>query len=179
MDWEEFHKVTRCEHPNRKPVRYVKSNGAVSVRLQCQRCGNGGSDVARNGYRVDDLPPFDKSLGDRWDAWRNALGGIARREMDETRQATRQAASDDWWVKYAAYLKTPHWAALRRRVIARDNFQCQSCARRITDADAQVHHLSYATFSLVGWSLPAECQALCRDCHDRITVASDRKRAAA
>ncbi len=172
MNWDEFYKVTRCEHAERKPVRFVKSNGAVSVRLQCQKCGSGGTDVAKNGYRVDDLPPFDKSLADRWDAWRNELGDIVRREMDEA----RQAASDDWWARYATYLKTPHWAALRRRVIARDSFQCQACGRRITDADAHVHHLSYATFNLVGWSLPAECQALCRDCHDKITVAADRKR---
>jgi 5-methylcytosine-specific restriction endonuclease McrA len=60
---------------------------------------------------------------------------------------------------------------VRRRVIARDSFACQLCGRRVEVNTAHVHHLSYDTYNLIGYSLPAECVTLCRSCHDRIESA--------
>ncbi len=168
MTWEELKTATRCEHAQRKPVRFTKSNGAVSVRLQCQSCGHSGSDVPKNGYRVEDLSPFDTTLEERWRTWCDELRQRAYTDEVAIKQAAQEAESTAWWRAYNAYLKTPHWQAVRRKVIQRDAFTCQLCFRRIAEADAHAHHLSYATYNLIGQSLPAECVALCRSCHEKI-----------
>ena len=171
MTWEELKEATRCQHVTRQPVRYIKSNGAVSVRLQCQQCGHSGQDAPKNGYRVEDLPAFDASLEERWRTWCENLRQQTFTEQEAYRQATQQAENDAWWRAYNAYLKSPHWQMVRRRVIQRDGFMCQLCFRRVTEADAHAHHLSYDTYNLIGQSLPAECVALCRTCHEKIEAA--------
>ncbi len=171
MTWEELKAATRCEHAQRKPVRFIKSNGVVSVRLQCQRCGYSGSDVPKNGYRVEDLPLLDTALEERWRNWCEDLRQRTFTEQEAQRQAAQDAKNAEWWRAYNAYLKTSHWQAVRRKVIQRDGFTCQLCFRRVTETDAHVHHLSYDTYNLIGMSLPAECVALCRSCHARIEAA--------
>lgn len=171
MTWEELKVATKCVHEKRTPVRFVKSNGVISVRLQCQHCGYSGSDVPKNGYRVEDLPLFDPTLGERWDTWCDDLRKRTYTEQEALRQAAQQAAAVAWWKGYNVYLKSAHWQAVRRKVIQRDGFVCQLCFKRVTEADAHAHHLSYATYDLVGMSLPAECVALCRSCHERIEAA--------
>ena len=174
MTWEELKEATKCEHSTRIPVRFVKSNGVVSVRLQCQSCGYSGSDVPKSGYRVEDLPLFDSALEERWRKWCDELRQRAYTDEVAIKQAAQEAENTAWWRAYNAYLKTPHWQAVRRKVIQRDGFTCQLCFRRVTDADAHVHHFhkdSYYTYNLIGQSLPAECTTLCRECHERIESA--------
>ncbi len=175
--WKEYSQRTTCEHTETEPTTATKSNGAKCVYLQCRTCGEKVREVPKNGYDVQSLPEFDAEFRDRVRQRNSDLREQMRLDAQAELDQQRADESAAWWLRYTAYLKTPHWAALRRRVIARDNFQCQGCGRRIGDAEAEVHHLSYATFNLVGWSLPGECQALCRTCHDSITVASRRNQA--
>lgn len=156
--------MTTCAHTHRIPVRFVDGSGRAGVRLQCQRCGNTGGNVKQNGYNVDKLPPFDQSLVDRWYEYcRSTREAIYQDEQNRRRDA--------WFARYSEYLKSEHWKSVRRRVIARDSFACQLCGRRVEVNTAHVHHLSYDTYNLIGYSLPAECVTLCRSCHDRIESA--------
>ena len=65
-------------------------------------------------------------------------------------------------IEYQAYLQSPKWLALRNRVIARAENQCEGCGRWPA---VDVHHLTYAH---VGQEFLWELRAVCRDCHDRL-----------
>ena len=62
-------------------------------------------------------------------------------------------------VKYEAYLQSPRWAGIRRRVKERDGWTCQFCG---TDEHLEVHHVHYRT---VGSENGHELVTLCRLCH--------------
>jgi hypothetical protein len=61
--------------------------------------------------------------------------------------------------EYAAYLRTPHWRAIRQWALQRAGGACERCGVPADD----VHHLTYAH---VGAELPADLAALCRPCHE-------------
>ena len=149
-----------CEHKSTRPTRATKSNGVVCVYLQCQRCGERvGNEQPKRNYDVARLPVFDEALRDRM----RRQDSDARRAAWEQEQADRSA---HWRRRYDDYLRSEHWRQLRRRVIARDSFQCQNCFCRVTDGSAHVHHLSYEGFNTVGHSFAFECVTLCRACHE-------------
>jgi 5-methylcytosine-specific restriction endonuclease McrA len=64
-----------------------------------------------------------------------------------------------WWRWYNSYLKSDDWAAKRKSILKRDNYQCQACGSR---RNLQVHHKSYKH---VGHELNEELTVLCRPCH--------------
>jgi len=66
---------------------------------------------------------------------------------------------------YQAYLRTPLWQKIRRRVFARDNGRCRSCGRRAT----QVHHESYDRDTMTGRTLE-RLYALCGRCHEAVSL---------
>jgi len=175
-DIERVKLLTTCDHVMRIPVRFIDSAGRPGVRLQCQRCGQTGGNVKQNGYDVTRLPAFDQSLVDQWEAYRKSMWDAYQQNCQAQRDDEQAAKRAAWFDKYNVYLKSSHWQGVRRRVIARDGFLCQLCARKIDDRTAQVHHLSYDTYNLIGKSLPHECVALCYSCHQEIETA---KRAAA
>jgi hypothetical protein len=61
---------------------------------------------------------------------------------------------------YAAYLWSPLWLEIRRRVFERARKRCEDCGRRAS----QVHHLVYTLQNLSGESLEG-LLALCDACH--------------
>lgn len=62
---------------------------------------------------------------------------------------------------YAAYLRSPHWQALRRQALdlARRRCPCGACT------GLQVHHLTYAR---LGAERLGDLAVLCRGCHRRV-----------
>lgn len=62
--------------------------------------------------------------------------------------------------RYKAYLRSPEWKALRRRVFARDDRKCQRCGTR---KRLVAHHLTYVRF---GHERLADLLTLCSGCHD-------------
>lgn len=60
--------------------------------------------------------------------------------------------------KYAAYLCSPEWGQLRRRVIFRDSI----CKRCRVNPSAHAHHLTYARKYHEDL---ADLQGVCEDCH--------------
>lgn len=174
MSDDEAHRYAwQCDHAVKKPVVFYDALDRQHIRNQCQRCGNYGESIPKNGYDVERLPRVNEELAA---AWRQREIEI-RNLRDQLRKQQQDEQADAWWAAYDTYLKSPHWAALRRKVIARDGFECQLCFRRVTVETAHVHHTtkaSYETFNLVGRSLPAECVTLCRDCHERIEAAKEK-----
>lgn len=160
--WEQYIKETECKHVSTRPTRAVKSNGVSCVYLQCQQCGEKVREVAKRDYDVDRLPAFDEALRERVRSRNNAR----REEMKQQAQQERDEASISWRRNYSVYLNSDHWQQLRRKVIARDHFQCQNCFTRVTDSSAHVHHMSYDGFNRVGHSFAFECVTLCRKCHE-------------
>jgi len=168
---DEAKALTHCDHTERKAVRFVDSSGRIGVRLQCQRCGSSGGNVKANGYNVDRLPTFNQALVDRWETYRRQVWEKQNDDRAAAYQAKQEQERQQFFAEYAIYLQSPHWESVRRRTIARDQFTCQLCQRRVEVNTAHVHHLSYATYNQVGQSLPAECVTLCRSCHERIETA--------
>ena len=69
--------------------------------------------------------------------------------------------------KYAAYLRSPEWKALRDSTIARDGGRCRVCN---AGNDLVAHHRTYARAMA---EAPDDLTTLCRRCHD--AVHKDRK----
>lgn len=67
-------------------------------------------------------------------------------------------------MKYRDYLKTRQWKRIRRQILKRDNWICQSCGAKATE----VHHLSYEPPVLRGERLE-ELMSVCRDCHEAVS----------
>jgi len=61
--------------------------------------------------------------------------------------------------RYREYLKTEHWATMRRLSLQRANYACQVCSGLTL---LQVHHRTYAR---VGEELLSDLVVLCEDCH--------------
>ena len=66
-------------------------------------------------------------------------------------------------IEKRAYLLTPEWQALRKAVLKRDIYTCQSCGTY--DVPLEVHHLHYRTFKAENLS---DLVSLCRDCHQAV-----------
>lgn len=59
------------------------------------------------------------------------------------------------------YLRSPHWLALRERMLKRAGGFCQRCRER--RAPLEVHHLTYRN---VGQERESELKVLCHECHE-------------
>lgn len=153
--------VLSCDCSNKAPRIYTKSNGVEVVVLQCLECGRYIREVRKADYDLLKVPVFDYDLRDRVVAERNRYWN----EVHQQKRAESDAKESEWWRGYNRYLSTAHWKQVRRRVLVRDNFQCQSCFCTVTDFSAHVHHLSYDGYKNTGKSYAFECVTLCRKCH--------------
>jgi hypothetical protein len=61
----------------------------------------------------------------------------------------------------AEYLRSPHWLALRERMLKRAGGFCQRCRER--RHPLEVHHLTYRN---VGQERESELKVLCHECHE-------------
>ena len=61
---------------------------------------------------------------------------------------------------YKEYLKSPKWNKKRYKVFERDNFKCQKCGKRGT----QAHHLNYKN---IGNEKLDDLITLCNKCHKK------------
>jgi len=163
--WVEYAKLTFCDHAETRPTKAIKSNNTVCVYIQCAKCGLKLKEAPKKEYDVESLPPFDAALRDKTIADKEAL--LQQMQQERQEQAAREAAEnvDPYRKRYDDYLQSEHWRTLRRKVIARDHFQCQNCFCRVTEGSAHVHHVSYDGLRNVGHSFAFECVTLCRTCH--------------
>jgi 5-methylcytosine-specific restriction endonuclease McrA len=99
-----------------------------------------------------------------WDD-RTFDGGSSR----QFRRSPQQARAD----YYHVYLGTPQWQCRRREVIERGRFRCARCGKQ---RRLQVHHKSYMFPGQVGDESPEQLEALCVDCHERVTAEERNRR---
>lgn len=96
----------------------------------------------------------------------NAIVTRARTDM-----LARHAALLDWeqdvyvphkqpFVYYDEYLASPHWQALRVKMLERAGYKCEAC--QDTDSVLHVHHLIYER---LGCELEEDLIVLCELCH--------------
>ena len=163
--WERM-KEHECAHPHVRPTKAQKSNGVVCVYLQCCDCGEKTKEARKTEYETDRLPWFDENFRERQRKRNAAIVEKLRKQWQDEQQAELENRNGAWWAAYNEYLRTSHWAQVRRRVLVRDGFRCQNCFAKVTDATAHAHHLSYTGYNRLGKSFVFECVTLCRDCHN-------------
>ena len=61
-----------------------------------------------------------------------------------------------------AYINSSQWNTLRKHILKRDNYTCQSC--RSQGIPLEVHHISYSNFMQ---EKDTDLISLCRECHER------------
>lgn len=151
-----------CAHEEQATVARTYGNGASAAWLQCVACG-GGIRAVKTSIPLAELPPWSGELQERF---RSA----AREEIERRQNAVameREARGADWWARYDAYLLTPRWQELRRRVLARSRGLCEAFMDGCNRTATEVHHLTY---DHVGDEPIFDLAAVCHRCHDRITV---------
>ena len=139
-----------CMHPRVKLVWVPTGESQKQLRYQCFDCGclNGKAIAHSKAKPNTELVDFEAL--DRY-----------HREYQERYDQFRQ----DRKTRYAEYLDSDQWRALRERVFRRAGGTCEGCGLHPA---TQVHHLTYAhIFS----EFLFELVAVCDDCH-RLTHAS-------
>lgn len=156
--------IIECQHERKHAVRRVDGSGVLKVYEQCPDCGHSFGQRKKADYRVETLPWWDDSI-------------IAQREKEraayyESLNAERETRileeREDFNRAYAAYLRTPEWARVKRRALVRDHFRCQHCFAEVNETTSQAHHIlpyGYDTFRKYGYSLTFEVVTLCLRCH--------------
>ena len=149
--------MEECLHPNQSPRLFTKSNGATSVRFQCEDCGAGLQEKSKSGFNIAELKPFDfdkRRLADE------ARFARYRSDADERKERERQ----EFFAAYNEYLITDHWESVRQIVLRRDPV-CQVC---FIKGSHQAHHLTYESFKAYGVSFAVECVGVCKPCHEKL-----------
>lgn len=163
--WEQIEQEFKCNHRMATPVRYVKSNGAVCVRIQCMMCGESQGEKRKADYDINSLQDWNEKVRER----RRTQRSKRRQELYEQERKRiaeeRQEESAEWWSNYTAYLRSPEWHRVRQAVLQRDNHTCQACLR---NKATHAHHLSYSLYNQLGRSAAFELVAICRTCHEAI-----------
>lgn len=151
-----------CQHVRQTPKVFTKSNGAVSVRLQCDDCGIGLQEKPKIGFKLSTLKPFDFELRRRWEEEQRLEWDRTRDEREQELKKEEQRRRDEWFAAYNQHLVSEHWQRIRAEVLHRDHW-CQVCFRNPPE---QAHHVSYESLKRFGMSFAVECVGVCTVCHN-------------
>lgn len=164
----EIETLASCRHPELSvPRRRITKTKATQWRTQCLVCGSAvGQAVAAAKLPMASFgKDFDEKIAERQieAAWERQRRWEAAHPAPvyETREERRQ--------RYAEYLRTPGWRALRERVMKRDAWTCKACGMaRATE----VHHKTYDHVDLnaPGTEPLFDLEAICEGCHRTLTA---------
>lgn len=170
---------TCCDSENYARVKFVTNGGTITVREQCQSCGNVKSN-AIGGYDKEareKLPVLNATLREKRGADYSAMYiefyRIINEKRDKLRKSRRDQIKDNWFKDYNRYLNSSEWRAKREKVLKRDNYHCQCC---LNSYATQVHHKSYEFEDLTGEVPAFDLISVCGPCHDRIEKMKQEKR---
>lgn len=158
-----------CLHENSIATRRKQTNGVIIAFLQCQVCG-GGRSIKKDGVNMDTLPEYDPAISERY---RMELMQKWEREARESQgdwELKKLQQREEWFEEYNIYLQSDHWRRVRRLVLNRDPL-CQRC---LVNPSQQAHHISYKTYTALGFSFAHECVGVCCECHDLIAPEGNR-----
>lgn len=145
-----------CQHEVSELRERPTASGTSQWARQCVACGaRVGNWVKRP---VKDVPAWDTAAEE---------AAIARRPNTlPDAVAERAERSAAWWRVYSAFISSPEWKAMRRRVLARANGRCEAC---LVNQAEQVHHTAYPKGELTAKALETqplwELRAICYPCH--------------
>jgi 5-methylcytosine-specific restriction endonuclease McrA len=95
--------------------------------------------------------------------YREADKRVRDQERDQERQADSKRLAGLRAMRYADYLRSPHWQQMKATALKRSRYRCQLCgANQWVTLD--VHH---STYERRGHELPADLIVLCRQCHTK------------
>jgi 5-methylcytosine-specific restriction endonuclease McrA len=163
-----------CQHNRTETRRLINSAGAPMFKLQCLDCGAGvGEWIAKNKIRnFGGVLHWDRELQQAGERAREAAFQSRRRRAVED----QENRTSEWWLKYAAYLRSPEWAYKSKLVLQRDKYECQARYIGCSGRANQAHHLTYKhafnepLFDLV---------SVCERCHQKITEMDKEQRVGA
>lgn len=146
----------KCEHEY-FPVRFVLSNGAIQVRMLCNKCWSITPKSEPHAQFNMDLLPCKKM-----ESYREFIDSRYAAENEKVKEFTDALCikADEFNKKeYHAYLGSDMWRKKRDEVMKRDNYTCQICGIQAQN----VHHLSYIHR---GSEYMFELVSLCVKCHE-------------
>lgn len=160
--------LLQCEHRDTQPVLRMVAGGRQMVWEQCQFCGKGIQALKKSDFNCATLPLWDVELVQHRDATLREYYDQRAADFRADAEEQREAAQAEFAEKYAAYLRSPEWARVKRRALVRDNFRCQHCFKEVNESTSNAHHVlpyGYETFRAYGYSLTYEVVTLCIRCH--------------
>jgi hypothetical protein len=158
---EEIARRLPCQHPRAAPCKKTKAGtGVAYYRRQCPDCG-----AALSGQlKYTEVEAF-LGTGGALGAWSEARYHDWITQRFTVAQAIKHKFGWDaagFWRRYHAYLLSPEWRALRRRIMERDRYRCRECSQQEAE---QVHHLTY---DRAGHELDDDLISVCIPCHARL-----------
>lgn len=102
----------------------------------------------------------------------NAPPPFTPEEFEAAIARLEAAKLETYWPpeNYQAYLRTPLWRRISRRVLKRDDRTCLRCGGEATEA----HHRRYTQAALTGED-DTVIVSLCRSCHHTVHFEAPRK----
>lgn len=150
-----------CNQPDIRPVNQPRADGLPLKKNLCFNCG--ASKVVKMSHSNEwrELQVVTKEESEK------IINKVDQRRKDfqeyviSERQKIYDKKNEEFWDKYTSYLGTKEWQTIRKKILERDNFICQSC---LENKATDVHHKTYAN---VFNEHAFELVSLCRSCHDR------------
>ena len=150
-----------CKHEKTSIIAKRDKLGRIGYYERCNSCGCAftsamkHSDAHARGVSTISHDEIE-AIADRYcQARRDGYDRITATVIDQVQQQNR--------ADYDAYLRSPEWRSLRKRIYKRASGLCEGCLLRPA---TQTHHLTYAhKGNEFAWELVAICDA----CHDRIS----------
>lgn len=161
--------VWTCDHAEYEIRTKVADNGTQMIGQQCLECGRMVGTWLTKDYARKSRGPWDNAL---YEKFFHRQAKVLREHADEVGQlewtrerARREEAQrhDKWLGEYREFLRTPKWAAIREKVLARARGWCEGCNEQKA---SQVHHLTYARVG--GNEMLFDLVAICDDCHHKV-----------
>ena len=172
-EWSHELYLIQCNYGHEFEYRYHYSEGGVlQLFSQCTECGkkqhkgtslkhstvdNFKEKIIRGEINIFDVDLFNK-YNPSYQNYFNYTN-IANYEKYKDNFIQREIEEKERKKRYADYLQSDKWKAIRLKVFKRDNNLCQVCL----ETPAQhVHHITYAN---LGNELMTELLSVCKDCH--------------
>ncbi len=151
-----------CANQNHKDIQFEQVNGVWIRRVVCFNCRTLIGGNKKKGDDFDTLKKYYQEKYKQDQEERSASYQTLNNYIRKLSEDFREQQKDKWWAWYSEYLNTPKWAAIRSRVLMRENGICQGC--EISPA-VHVHHTTYDN---VGDELLFQLVALCVSCHSKL-----------
>ncbi len=139
-----------CTHEKVELRRFRYANGSYHFKNQCLECGKSVGNPLPKAEVPLNVPDADLQLQATYERERTQV----YKDRFERRKEERRN-------DYAAYLASPQWQAIRRKVFERAGGLCEGCG---VEKATQVHHLNYER---IGRELLFDLVAVCRSCHEQ------------